>query len=450
MSIVEKGNPVQQVSDRPPVERLLRPIQEFTKLEASGGILLLLCTVTALVWANSPWAASYQSLWQTTLTLGMGDIVIDKPLILWINDGLMAIFFFVVGLEIKREVLIGELATFRQAALPISAAIGGMLVPAALYFMVTAGTEGAGGWGIPMATDIAFALGVLALLGKRVPLALKIFVTALAIVDDIGAVLVIAFFYTAEIAWTSLAIGGVFLLGMIGANRLGVRHPMLYSILGFGLWVAFLKSGVHATIAGVLAAMTIPATSRINIREFIDRGSDLIQRFRSTVSGTEQGTLSSEQQATVQTLEKACHKVETPLQRLEHDLHYWVAFFIIPIFALANAGVSLEGNAAAALTHPVGLGIILGLIVGKQLGITLLSWLAVRSGIADLPPSVSWRQIYGASCLAGIGFTMSLFIGALSFSDDSLLTIAKIGILGASLLSGIMGWVVLSRSTAKA
>ena len=426
-----------------PAEKLLRPIQSFIKIEASGGILLMALTAVALIWANSPWAAAYNALWQTHFTIGLGSFILNKPLILWINDGLMAIFFFVVGLEIKREVLSGELSSLRKAALPISAAIGGMVVPAGIYVLIAGGSEGAAGWGIPMATDIAFALGVMALLGSRVPLSLKIFLTALAIVDDIGAVLVIALFYTAQISWFSLAVGGGFLLALIAANRLGVRHPIVYLLLGLGLWTAFLKSGVHATIAGVLLAMTIPARPRIDVEEFGRHSQNLLDRFRGASLLGDAGERGEVQQTAIHALEAACIKVESPLQRMEHALHPWITFFIIPVFALANAGVSLEGNIGGSLFHPVGLGIIFGLFFGKQLGITLFSWLAVKTGLAELPGDISWRQIYGTSCLAGIGFTMSLFIATLAFGDSPLLTVSKIGILAASMIAGVVGWSLL-------
>ncbi|MEZ4748358.1 MAG: Na+/H+ antiporter NhaA [Calditrichia bacterium] len=429
-----------------PIERMLSPIQEFLKLETSGGILLMLFTAIALVWANSPYSEAYQHLWQTPFTIGLGDFVLNKALILWINDGLMAIFFFVVGLEIKREVLLGELSSVRKAALPIAAAIGGMVVPALFYILLNAGTEGAVGWGIPMATDIAFALGVVALLGSRVPLTLKIFLTAVAIVDDIGAVLVIALFYTAQISWGSLAIGFALLAVMFLMNRLGVRHTLVYVLLGIAMWVAFLKSGVHATIAGVLMAFTIPATTRLNANQFVDGVSNALAYFRDAHNPGDDVIINSKQQHAVHSLEIACEKVDTPMHRLEHALHPYVSFFIVPVFALANAGVTLSGDLGAAISHPVSLGIILGLILGKQIGITLFSYLSVKFGFADLPEGASWQQIYGISCLAGIGFTMSLFIANLGFGESYYLTYSKIGILSASLIAGLIGWVILYRT----
>jgi NhaA family Na+:H+ antiporter len=425
-----------------PAEQLLHPFQEFLHQESSGGILLLGLTVLALIWANSPWADSYNALWQTKLTIGTSNFYLSKTLLQWINDGLMAIFFFVVGLEIKREVLVGELASTKKATLPIAAAIGGMLLPALIYALFNRSGAGAAGWGIPMATDIAFALGVLALLGKRAPLSLKIFLTALAIVDDLGAVLVIALFYTAEIAWISLVVAAGFLLLLVIVNRLGVRHPLVYAILGLGLWVAFLKSGMHATIAGVLLAMTIPAKSRIGGMEFASHSRAILDEFEQERSQMTNG-ISEIQQSALQTLETYIQHVESPLQRLEHGLHPWVAFCIMPIFAMANAGVALGGDIASALAQPISLGIAAGLVLGKQVGITSFAWLAVRSGLADLPKGVSWWHIYGASWLAGIGFTMSLFIAGLAFGEGPELTAAKLGILAASLIAGLAGWLIL-------
>lgn len=435
-----------KITPQQPPHRLLLPFQRFVHAEASSGILLLLCTLVALFWANSIWADRYTSLWQTKLTFGLGSFILSKSLLLWINDGLMAIFFFVVGLEIKREVLVGELSSLRQASLPIAAAVGGMIFPALIYLIFNAGQPGALGWGIPMATDIAFALGVLSLLGKRVPLSLKVFLTAVAIVDDIGAVLVIALFYTANLSWLSLAVGAGFLVVLILVNRAGIRHPLIYALLGVGLWLAFLKSGVHATIAGVLLAMTIPSRTRINAEDFLAEGHFLLDEFAQSGDPGMAILSNRRQRASVQALEKACQQVESPLQRLEHNLHPWTAYAIMPLFALANAGVSLSGNNFAALLHPVTLGVIAGLVVGKQLGILLAVWLLVRSGIAVKPDELSWRQYYGVGWLAGIGFTMSLFISGLAFGDSSLLTAAKVGVLAASLIAGTIGWLILSGS----
>jgi NhaA family Na+:H+ antiporter len=369
---------------------------------------LIGCTVVALVWANSAWASSYFHVWHTDPTFGLAGKLLSKPLHFWINDGLMALFFLLVGLEIKREILVGELASFRKAALPIAAALGGMIVPAAFYLLFNDGGAGATGWGIPMATDIAFALGVLALLGHRVPTSLKVFLAALAIADDIGAVLVIAFFYTERISWISLGIGVVFFVALLAANRAGARHLPVYTILGVGLWVAFLQSGIHATVAGVLLAITIPA--RI-------------------------GPASH----------SALANSESPMLRFEHALIPWNKYVIMPVFALANAGVALGAGAARSVVTPVSLGVICGLVVGKPLGIVLFSWLATRSRLAEMLYSIDWRQIAGVGMLGGIGFTMSLFIANLAFGDTPTLEPAKVGILAASLVSGIAGAIVLLR-----
>lgn len=429
-----------------PAERLLSPLQEFLHKEASSGILLLAATIIALLWANSLWSESYRSFWENKLTFGFGDYELSKPLLLWINDGLMAIFFFVVGLEIKREILIGELASFRQAILPVAAAIGGMIFPAFIYIIFNRNGIGSSGWGIPMATDIAFALGVLALLGKHVPVSLKVFLTAVAVVDDLGAVLIIAIFYTSQIAWISLGIAAIILVALLICNVLGVRNLLVYSILGVGLWLAFLQSGVHATVAGVLLAMTIPSRARIDDKDFVKYSSSMINEFEAADEGDDY--LSSTQRSAVQTLEELAEHAATPLQRLEHDLHPWVAYAIMPVFALANAGVALGGDFVSAITHPISLGVIFGLIIGKQIGITTLSWLIVKSRLADLPDGVNWRQIYGVSWLAGIGFTMSLFISGLAFGVSPALEIAKSGILVASLIAGIAGFFLL-RGTAR-
>jgi NhaA family Na+:H+ antiporter len=423
--------------------RILRTFQEFTRLEAAGGIVLLLAAAAALVWANSPWAQSYDALWNTPVMIGFGGFGLAKPLVLWVNDGLMAVFFFVVGLEIKREVLIGELAASRRAALPAAAAVGGMVVPAAIYLGLNLDGPGSHGWGVPMATDIAFAIGVLALLGKRVPFGLKVFLTALAIVDDLGAVLVIALFYTATLDATALGIG----LGIFGAmallSVLQVRRVGLYGLLGVALWVALLKSGVHATVAGVLAALTIPSTARIDTGHFRGRVRALLDRFELLEIDPGAHRLLPEQQEVVHGLAALVEHVESPLHRLEHALHPWVTFAIMPIFALANAGVGVDGSLAEAARHPVTLGIVLGLVVGKLVGVVGFAWLATAIGVAELPDGATWRQVAGVGALAGIGFTMSLFIASLAFGDSPLLDNAKVGILGASVVAGLLGSAVL-------
>jgi NhaA family Na+:H+ antiporter len=432
-----------QVVESAPIDIIFKPIQKFLHVEASGGILLFIFTVIALIWANSPFMHSYHELWQNNISVGFGEYKLEKPLLIWINDGLMAIFFFVVGLEIKRELLIGELSSFKQASLPIFAAIGGMIVPALVYLYFNKGTEAQNGWGIPMATDIAFSLGVISLLGKRVPLSLKVFLTAFAIIDDIGAVVVIAVFYTSTISITALAVGGAFFLILIACNLLHVRSPFVYILFAIVMWIAFLKSGVHPTIAGVLIAFTIPAKARINAEEFIDKGKSILGKLGDSLEHGIKVRSSGKLNSAIFELEDASEKVLAPAHRIEHNLHPAVAYFIMPVFAFANAGVTIQGDILAALIHPVTLGITLGLFIGKQLGIFIFSWFATIVKIASLPENVNWRQIYGIGCIGGIGFTMSLFIASLAFGDSELLINAKIAILTASLLSGIAGYLIL-------
>jgi NhaA family Na+:H+ antiporter len=423
--------------------------QRFTRLQASGGILLMIATLVALVWANSPWAHSYFELWETTLSITLGGFSLSEHLIEWVNSGLMVIFFFVVGLEIKRELIIGELASPRRAMLPIMAAVGGMVTPALIYILINAGTEGASGWAIPMATDIAFTLGILTLMGSRVPLPLKVFFTALAIADDLGAVLVIALFYSGEIHLEALAVGGVILLALIGLNTAGARRPLPYSLLGIGLWLAFLEAGIHPTIAGVLLAFTIPARTQARPQAFLAQCIAVLGGVGDDSDQEEKMDISDRQQAAAHTLEAIAERMQTPAQRLEHSVTPWATYLILPLFALANAGVSLSGNVGQALTSPVGAGIIAGLVLGKPIGITLFSWLAIKLGLAEMPTRMTWPQLFSASVLAGIGFTMSLFIANSAFTDPSLLTTAKIGILAASLLAGTIGAVLLLLTTSE-
>jgi Na+:H+ antiporter, NhaA family len=402
----------------------------------------------ALIGANSPLASQYTAFWHTPFTMGLGSFNLSKELHFWVNDALMAVFFFVVGLEIKREMLAGELASPRQAALPILAALGGVVVPALLYTAVNAGGPGARGWGIPMGTDIAFAIGVMALLGDRVPLGLRVFLTALAIFDDVAAVLIIAVFYTADLAWGPLGITAFCLMAAFAANRMGVRHPLPYALIGAVLWVTVLKSGVHATIAGVLLALMIPSRTAINQQEFLTHGRAVLDHFEKAAKREPFDILSDiEQQTAVDALEDACEKVQPPLHRLEHSLHPWVTFVIMPLFALANAGVSFSGDLGKIVGQPITLGIVIGLLLGKPIGVTFASWLAVRLGLASLPENVSWKHIHGAGWLAGIGFTMSLFITGLAFIGDAQLRAAKVGILIASVCAGIIGSVTLFRAS---
>jgi Na+:H+ antiporter, NhaA family len=424
-------------ANRAPIDILISPFARFARMEAAGGILLLIATVIALVWANSPWEHGYHDLWHTTLTVGVGRYVLSWSRHLWINDGLMAIFFFLVGLEIKREVLIGELASRRQATFPFMAALGGSVVPALVYLLFNHSDIHARGWGIPMATDIAFALGVLALLGSRVPPSLKVFVAALAIVDDVFGVLVIALFYTAHISYISLALG---LLGVgvsFLANWAGVRQPAVYAFIGVFVWFAVLQSGVHATIAGVLLAFSIPVKSSIDKDSFVSRCRRLLDRFDKAEIN------SAEAHAVIHTLASQCEKVDTPLHRIEHSLQPWVSFLIMPVFAFSNAGVHILGQIQSSVRHPVTLGVFLGLLLGKPLGIMGFAWLAEKTGLGSPPAGVQWRQIFGASWLCGIGFTMSLFIAGLALESAEVIDMAKIGTLAASVTAGIVGSLIL-------
>jgi NhaA family Na+:H+ antiporter len=437
-----------------PLARILTPMQRFIQSETSGGLVLIAATIVALVLANSPLSETYLGVLNTYIGFTVGPFEIKESVLHWINDGLMALFFFVVGLELKREALVGELASPRNAVMPIVAAIGGAAAPALIYVALNAGGPGAAGWGVPMATDIAFALGVLALLGDRAPFTLKVFLTAVAVIDDLLAVLIIALFYSGELNLLALGVGFGFLALLAITNLLGVRRTLVYLVLGLIVWLAFLQSGVHATIAGVLVALTIPARNRIDPASFLEKVRGILSQFEHAGANGEKGKsgvqnskmLTDEhQQEAVYELEKACEAVQAPLQKIEHTLHPWVAFFVVPIFALANAGVQLSPDAMSGEGLPIILGVLIGLVVGKPIGIMLTTSLLVRSGIASLPRGVTWSHIIGVSFLAGIGFTMSLFIATLAFGEGARLEAAKIGILGASLVAGVIGYTLLSR-----
>ena len=443
---------VPSLAPPPLVERVLGPFERFAARETSGGLVLLLCAVIAVVWANSRWADSYHHLWEFEFVLGAGARLARFTLHQAINDALMVVFFFLVGLEIKREILVGELASLKHAALPMAGALGGMLVPAALYWMLNRSGPGANGWGIPMATDIAFALGVLALLGSRVPTSLKVFLAALAIADDIGAVLVIALFYSTGVVWSAVAVVVAVLMLALGANVAGVRRPWVYALLGIVLWLAVIASGVHATVAGVLLAFTIPSRTRINESEFLRRARAALQRFDdslvelpSTAAASTVLTNAGSQEA-LHSLERLCEQAQPPLHRLEHALHGVVALGIMPLFALANAGVSLEGNLLAALSSPITLGVTLGLVLGKPIGITLFAWGAVRSGLAEKPTGVPWSALHAVAWLGGIGFTMSLFVSNLAFTGPDagrLLDSSRLGVFAGSIVAGTVGYLLL-------
>jgi Na+:H+ antiporter, NhaA family len=425
---------------------LLLPIKNFIEKKTSVGILLILAATLAMIVANSPLAEGYHNFWKQYIFIGVEDFVIKKNLLHWINDGLMSMFFFLVGLELKRELMYGELASFRGAMLPVAAAIGGMLVPALIFFMFTQGTDAVSGWGIPMATDIAFALGILYLLGDKVPLSLKVFLTAVAIVDDLGAVLVIAIFYTSEISMNNLALGAFFLLVLFVANRLGVRNTIFYAVMGIGgLWLAILLSGVHATIAAVLAAFTIPTSKRVNTSLFLRKvgslSSEIKQlRLRSKVKTAKDDEMIS---TTIEKFSRLTEDATPPLQRLEHALHPFVSFIVLPLFAFANAGVTIDTEAFSYFQSPVTLGVIFGLIFGKITGIFLFAKLMVLLKVCTLPKGISWKHVFGLGFLAAIGFTMSLFITDLAYDSAVYETQAKMGILSASILAGLFGYFYL-------
>lgn len=449
--IARSSAPAVAPTEPPLVERALAPFRRFAATEAAGGVALLVCTIIALIWANSPWSATYERVWEMHIRVSLGSSVLVTTLHQAINDGLMAVFFFLVGLEIKREVLAGELASLKKSALPVAGAVGGMLIPAAVYLALNARGPGAHGWGVPMATDIAFAIGVLALLGNRVPISLKVFLTALAITDDIGAVLVIAAFYSSGIAWGALAFAAVLLVVSISANAARVRAPSVYALIGVALWIAVVAAGIHGTIAGVLLALTIPVHTRVNEAEFLEEGRAALDDFDDALEGSIGGltvaVLNNEaSQDALHRLEELCEQAQPPLHRLEHGLHSVVAFGIMPLFALANAGVHLSGDLAGALASRITLGVMLGLVLGKPIGITLLSWLAVRCGVAAKPADARWSTLHSVSWLGGIGFTMSLFIAGLAFPGAAgapLLAEAKLGILAASVAAGLAGWLIV-------
>ncbi len=431
-----------------PIDRILEPVDNLLRNKPVSGILLFFAVLIALIWANSPFKESYHHLWEIHFKIQLGEFVLDKSLHHWINDGLMAIFFFVVGLEIKREVLAGDLSDWKKANLPIGAAIGGMIFPAVLYALFNFNEVGESGWGVPMATDIAFTLGILSLLGKRVPISLKIFLTALAIVDDLGAVLVIAFFYTENLLILYLEYGLVFFIILGIGNLIGVRNTLFYAIFGIcGLWVAFLLSGVHATIAGVLIAITIPVKAKINKKRFIHRVLGILKKLNRAKS-LEGAYISDEQQEIIEDLKEERAKVETPLQKLEYALNPFVSFIVLPLFALCNTGVEINYNLTEVLQSPISLGILVGLVIGKFSGIFLIAFLMVKSGISSLPKNTNWGQMAGAAAMAGIGFTMSIFISELAFQTEELRSIAKLAVLFASIIAGGVGLMIIKQFSA--
>ncbi|MEQ8843029.1 MAG: Na+/H+ antiporter NhaA [Acidimicrobiales bacterium] len=422
--------------DRTLARRVGRPVRNFLRVEAAGGILLLIATLVAIVWANSPWSESYHTILETHISFQVGDLLeLDESILDWVNDALMAIFFFVVGLEIKRELVTGELRDPRAAALPAIAAVGGMAVPALIYLLINAGGDGAQGWGIPMATDIAFAVGVVSLLGDRVPSAMKVFLLTLAIVDDIGAIAVIAFFYTDDFSsiWFLLAIAGI--LVVVAMRIVKIWWIPAYVVAGTFIWLAVFESGIHATIAGVILGLITPA---VPLKSSIEDGAD--ELVRQVAAGTASAPV-------VRRVNFELKEQVSVASRLDDVLHPFSSYIIIPVFALANAGVMLSTDTlSGAVTSPVTLGIVIGLVFGKLIGISFFTWVAIRSGLASLPRGASWVDVIGLAAMAGIGFTVSLFVTGLAFDEPLLADEARIGILAASAIAAVFGAAILSRS----
>ena len=420
----------------------------FFKNQSSGGIVLMICAVAALIIANAPSLSHLHNYLNLYFGFKLGNAEFKMSILHWINDGLMAIFFFVVGLEIKREILVGELSSVKQAALPIFAAIGGMVVPALIYFSFNSGEVSANGWGIPMATDIAFALGILSLLSKRVPLSLKIFLTALAIVDDLGAIIILAIFYpTSTINFSLLFTAAGVLAIMTLFNYLKVRKPALYVIPGIIVWMLFLQSGIHATIAGVLVAMTIPGKTTINEVRFLIGMKHFLNKFKTESSNRIEVLANPAQQEAIHNMHHKLKQVHPLMIKFEHGLHPWVTFLIMPIFALANAGVKIDLALFTPPLAPIVPGIFFGLLLGKPIGILLASWLAVKLKIADLPGDINWLQVASAGVIAGIGFTMSIFIDNLAFTDQTLIDMGKAVILFTSFVAAVVGLIAIYLST---
>lgn len=426
-------------------DRVLSPLEEFIHRQTTSGILLMLCAVVALYIANSQWSEAYHQILELPFTIGLQGFQLSKSLHHWINDGLMALFFFVIGLELKREILVGELADRKQALFPIIAAVGGMLVPVLIYIGINPEGHTLHGWGVPMATDIAFALGALALLGNRVPKNLLIFLVALAIIDDLGAVLVIAMFYTETINLFALAMAASTLVLLITLNLGGIRRPLPYVLLGVVLWIAMLKSGVHATLAGVLLAFTIPMRPKYDPKRFMQQINEMVEQIKRAYQHEENIIKNDELRARVRALGEGVQLVQAPAQIMERKMHLPSAYLVIPIFSLANAGIPVDWSSLGSIvTHPVSMGIVFGLVLGKLIGIAGFSWVAVKLGLTTLPTGLDFRHIVGVGLLGGIGFTMSIFIAELAFAHHAHdLLMAKTGILIASVLAGFSGFAWL-------
>lgn len=427
--------------------RWLPPMLAFLRMEQFSSIVLLSAAVAALVWANSPWDESYFEFLEAHLSIDLNIFSIDESVEGWVNDGLLAVFFFVVALEIKRELVKGELSSLRKAALPGIAALGGMIVPALIYLAFNATGEGSRGWGIPIATDIAFALGVLGLLGRSIPSQLRIFLLGVAVFDDIGAILIIALFFTDDLSFSALGWAAGLLAAIIFAGRvLGVRSMVVYGLLGGLFWVAVLKSGVEATIAGVILGLITPA-SALHAKEAFRPGvHNLVERHERAIEAHDEGAAGE----ALAEISRLSWETESPVERLERTLHPWSSYVVLPIFALVNAGVVISGSVLSdAVTSAITIGIVVALPVGKLVGITGFTWLAVRLGLTPMPTGVNWRHIIGVALLGGIGFTVSLFIAVLSFEDEELTALAKIGVLTASVLAGVAGYAFLRMGSPK-
>lgn len=431
------------------IKSIVSPFQQFIDLEASSGILLLLTSIVAMAWANSPWSESYFHLRETKISLAVADFQISNSLVHWINDGLMAIFFFVVGCEIKREVMAGELSTPRKASLPFMAAIGGMVVPVALFLFLNNTPGATKGWGVPMATDIAFSIGILSLLGNRVTLGMSVFLTAFAIVDDIGAVLVIALFYSQDILWNPVLVILILLGILLLFNYLGVQQLWLYGVVSVLVWYYFLKSGIHPTIAGVLTAFCIPSKNKIRLQNFTEKVQDRVRQIRERWEGDPDSRfLPKEDINTIRNIERDTRKIQPPLQRLEENLSGLSAYFVMPVFAFANAGVAILGNKGDLLTQ-LTFTIAIALVFGKMIGIFSFSWIATKLGFGTLPAGTNWLQLLGLGLLGGVGFTMALFIANLAFDPEGLLDQVKIGVLIGSIVSGVSGYLLIRWTTSK-
>ncbi len=428
---------------------LVNSFLKFTKLESFGGLLLIVVTLFAIILANSSFQHIYHKFIHLKISIGFGPLKMENTLAHWVNDALMSLFFLLVGLEIKREFLIGELSSPQKALLPAIAAIGGMVFPALIFYFINKDTEFIRGWAIPMATDIAFALGILTLSGKKFPLSLKVFLTALATIDDIGGVIVIAIFYTDKIVLVSFLFMVIIFLIMIILNKEKVENPVVYMLLGTFLWFFTLRSGIHATVAGILAALTIPAKGSINLGRFFREINFILEKIkRKRLFNLDPLIIAKKTYYEIETIEEVCHKFQPPLLRIEHHLHPWITFFILPFFAFVNAGIELPHDFFSFLNSKLSLGIIAGLFLGKQLGIFLASYISVKLGLCKLPKGINWRMIYGVSILGGIGFTMSMFINSLAFKENiEYINIAKEGILIGTILSSLLGVLVLKFST---